>query len=51
MGEIKEKWQPSKFYCSEIKFIYSTSYLLKQIRIVFFETNLPPPQPLQSLSG
>ncbi len=24
MGEIKENWQNAKFYCSEIKLIYST---------------------------
>ncbi len=23
MGEIEENWQPAKFYCSEIKLIYS----------------------------
>ena len=25
MGEIEENWQPTKFYCSEIKLIYSSS--------------------------
>ncbi len=24
MGEIEKNWQPAKFYCSEIKLIYST---------------------------
>ncbi len=24
MGEIERNWQPMKFYCSEIKLIYST---------------------------
>ncbi len=23
MGQIEENWQPAKFYCSEIKLIYS----------------------------
>ncbi len=25
MGEIEENWQPAKFYCSEIKLIYSNT--------------------------
>ncbi len=26
MGEIEENWQAAKFYCSEIKLIYSRSF-------------------------
>ncbi len=34
MGEIEENWQPAKFYCSEIKLIYSTYGGLKYIEIL-----------------
>ncbi len=42
MGEIEENWQPAKFYCSEIKLIYSInshyslwSHNVRQMFILF----------------
>ena len=36
MGEIEENWQSAKFYCSEIKLIYSN-----KCRVHFFFLAMP----------
>ncbi len=40
MGEIEENWQPAKFYCSEIKLIYST-FLSPREEAKWKESNVP----------
>ena len=41
MGKIKENWQPAKFYCSEIKLIYSRRPVLKGERAGEVRETLP----------
>ena len=54
MGEIEEIWQPAKFYCSEIKLIYSILPYRKPIlilRTIMFPVREETANPMRGFEG